>query len=379
VIPVKYNLRSVVVRRMGTAMTIIGVALTVAVFVCMLAMFNGLESTYIDTGDPRNLLLIRQGSQSETNSWFDREAKRVVETFQDVERAAGEIIVVVNRPRITGESTNVMIRGIADTSMALRPKIKLVDGQMFKPGLREIIVSRSISNRFKDARIGDSMKIGRTSWKVTGVFDASQTAFDSEIWADYNDVAQEWERPVYSSILVRALSEEAVKGLEERIEKDQRVKLDAFPERQYFEQQTSSGAPIRILAYFVGAIMAVGSCFAVMNTMYAATSRRTREIATLRVLGFKRTSILISFVMESIVLGIAGGIVGCLLALPIHGISTGTANFNSFSEIVFQFRITPPLMLQGIVFAAIMGGIGGLLPARLASRVPIVRALRSDG
>lgn len=378
-IPVKYNLRSVVVRRMGTAMTIIGVALTVAVFVCMLAMFNGLESTYIDTGDPRNLLLIRQGSQSETNSWFDREAKRVVETFQDVERAAGEIIVVVNRPRITGESTNVMIRGIADTSMALRPKIKLVDGQMFKPGLREIIVSRSISNRFKDARIGDSMKIGRTSWKVTGVFDASQTAFDSEIWADYNDVAQEWERPVYSSILVRALSEEAVKGLEERIEKDQRVKLDAFPERQYFEQQTSSGAPIRILAYFVGAIMAVGSCFAVMNTMYAATSRRTREIATLRVLGFKRTSILISFVMESIVLGIAGGIVGCLLALPIHGISTGTANFNSFSEIVFQFRITPPLMLQGIVFAAIMGGIGGLLPARLASRVPIVRALRSDG
>jgi putative ABC transport system permease protein len=342
-------------------------------------MFQGLKSTFVDTGDPLNLLLIRKGSQSETNSFFDRDVKGIVETMEGVETAAGEIIVVVNRPRITGESTNVIIRGISEKSLALRPQIKLVEGEMYKPGLRQVIVSRSISNRFKDAKIGDSMKIGRTTWTVSGIFDASQTAYDSEIWADYNEVAQEFERPIYSSLLLHVASEDSIAGLRKRITEDRRLKLDVFSEKEYFEQQTSSGQPIQVLAYFVGVIMAVGSCFAVMNTMYAATSRRTREIATLRVLGYRRGSILLSFVLESVVLGIVGGVVGCALALPINGISTGTANFNSFSEVVFQFRITPPLMLQGILFAAIMGGIGGLLPARLASRVPIVLALRSDG
>jgi ABC-type antimicrobial peptide transport system permease subunit len=379
VIPIKYNLRSVVVRRMGTAMTVFGVALTVAVFVSILAMFQGLKSTYVDTGDPLNLMLLRKGSQSETSSFFNRDVKGVVETMEGVQTVAGEIIVVVNRPRITGETTNVIIRGISDKSLDLRPKIKLVEGQMFKPGLREIIVSRSVSNRFKDAKIGDSMQIARTTWNVAGIFDASQTAYDSEIWADYNDVAQEFERPIFSSLFLRVAGPDSIEGLTKRIEDDPRVKLKVWSEKQYFEEQTEQGAVIQVLAYFVGVIMAIGSCFAVMNTMYAATSRRTREIATLRVLGFRRGSILLSFVLESVVLGIVGGIVGCALALPINGITTGTANFNSFSEIVFQFRITPPLMLQGILFAAIMGGIGGLLPARLASRVPIVQALRADG
>lgn len=378
-IPIKYNLRSVVVRRMGTAMTIFGVALTVAVFVSILAMVHGLESTYVDTGDPLNLLLIRQGSESETNSFFDREVKGIVETMDGVETASGEIIVVVNRPRITGETTNVIIRGISDKSMALRPRIKVVDGQMFKPGLREVMVSRSVSSRFKDARIGDSMKIGRTTWKVCGVFDASQTAYDSEIWGDYNEVAQEFERPIYSSVLLHVAGVDVLEPLKKRIEDDKRLQLSVVTEREYFAKQTSAGEPIKGLAYFVGVIMAIGSCFAVMNTMYAATSRRTREIATLRVLGYKRRSILLSFVLESVVLGIAGGIAGCLLALPINGISTGTTNFNSFAEVVFQFKVTPWLMLEGVIFAAIMGGIGGFLPARLASRIPIVRALRSEG
>ena len=378
VIPIKYNLRSVIVRRVGTLMTVFGVGLTVAVFVSILAMVHGLENTFVDTGDPLNLIVIRQGSQSEVNSFFDRDIKGIIDTLDGVQSVAGEIMVLINHPRITGESTNVIIRGVSAESLELRPSIRMSEGRVFNPGLREVSVSRSISNRFRDTKMGDSIKIGRTNWTVVGVFDASQTAYDSEIWANYDEIAQEFERPIYSTLLVRGVDEESLQSIRERIASDRRVKLDVFGEREYFEAQTSSAMPIRVLAYLVAVIMAIGSCFAVMNTMYAATAYRTREIATLRVLGFKRRNIMISFVLESIVLGTLGGIVGCILALPVHGISTGTANFASFSEVVFQFRITPRLMMEGIAFAAIMGGIGGLLPARLAARVPIVRALRTE-
>src|SRR5688572_2199016 len=202
-IPVRYNLKSLVVRRVGTVMTVFGVGLTVAVFVSFLAMVNGLQSAYISTGDPRHLLLIRQGSQVETNSFFDREIKRIVETMRGVEKVAGEIIIVVNHPRVTGESTNVLLRGISENSMELRPTIQLVEGRMFRPGLRELVVSRTISNRFKDLKIGDSIKLRRTDWTVVGIMDASNTAYDSEIWADYNELSGEFERPIYSSLLVR--------------------------------------------------------------------------------------------------------------------------------------------------------------------------------
>jgi putative ABC transport system permease protein len=377
-IPVSYNLRSIVVRWVGTVMTIAGVALTVAVFVSILAMVQGLENTYIDTGDPLNLIVIRKGSLSEVNSFFDRDIKGIVETIEGVDKVSGEIIVLINHPRVSGETTNIMIRGVSDKSMELRPKLRIAEGRMFRPGVREIVVSRPISTRFKDAGLGDSLKMGRTTWQVVGILDASQTAYESEVWADYNEIAQEFERPIYSSLLVRARDTASIAGIRERIASDRRIKLDVFAEQEYFREQTSSALPIRVLGYLVGSIMAVGSCFAVMNTMYAATAYRTREIATLRVLGFKRRDILLSFFVESILLAIGGGIAGCLLALPVHGISTGTANFNNFAEVVFQFRITPMLMAGGILFGAIMGGLGGLLPAFRAARVPIIRALRTE-
>ena len=377
-IPIKYNLRSIVVRKVGTLMTIFGIALTVAVFISILAMVNGLENTFVDTGDPLNLIVIRQGSQSEVNSFFDRDIKGIVETIDGAEAVAGEIMVLINQPRVTGEATNVIIRGVSDVSFQLRSRVQVVEGRLFRPGLREVVVSRSLSTRFRDMRLGDSIQIGRTSWNVVGILDASQTAYDSEVWADYSEIASEFERPIYSSLLVRGADAQALEGIRERIANDRRVRLDVFGEQEYFESQTATATPIRILAYLVAIIMAIGSCFAVMNTMYASTAYRTREIATLRVLGFKRRNILISFVLESVLLGIVGGVAGCLLALPVNGIQTGTANFASFAEVVFQFRITPRLMLQGIAFAAIMGGIGGLLPARLAATVPVVRALRTE-
>jgi putative ABC transport system permease protein len=378
-IPIQYNVRSIIVRRVGTIMTVLGVALTVAVFVSILAMIQGLQSTYIDTGDPLNLIVIRQGSLSEVNSFFDREIKGIVESIDGVQAVSGEIIVLINHPRLTGETTNIMIRGVSDKSLEMRPKLTLSEGRLFRPGLREIVVSKSISNRFKDARLGDSMKIGRTVWEVVGIIDATQTAYDSEVWADYNELSQEFERPIYSSLMVRAANEAAIPAIRQRISEDRRVKLDVFSEKEYFEGQTASAsAPLQVLGYLVGVIMAIGSCFAVMNTMYAATAYRTREIATLRVLGYKRRHILTSFVMESVVLAIGGGILGCLLALPVHGISTGTANFQNFAEVVFQFRITPFLALIGMIFAAVMGGIGGLLPALRAARTPVIQALRTE-
>ncbi len=203
-IPVRYNLRSIVVRRVGTLMTVLGVGLTVAVFVSILAMVHGLQNTFVATGEPLNLMVIRQGSQSETNSFFNRDIKGIIETMDGVDSVAGEIVVVINRTRVTGDTSNVMLRGVdAKTSMALRPTIKIAEGRMFNPGLRELVVSRAVSIRFKDAKIGDTLKIGRSTWNVVGILDAGQSAHDSEIWGDYNEISQEFERPVYSSLLVR--------------------------------------------------------------------------------------------------------------------------------------------------------------------------------
>ncbi len=377
-IPVKYNLRSIVVRRVGTVMTVVGVGLTVAVFVSVLAMVNGLESTFLDTGEPLNLIMIRQASQAETNSFFDRDIKPIVETTDGVTSAAGEIIVLINHPRVTGERANVIVRGISAKSLELRPRLRIVEGRMFRPGLREIIVSRSISNRFKDAKLGNQIKIGRSLWSVVGILDAARTAYDSEIWADYNEVSGEFDRPIYSSLLVRVSGDSAVKSIREKLSSDRRIQLDVFRQGEYFEAQASSALPIKVLGYLIASIMAIGSSFAVMNTMYAATAYRTREIAALRVLGFKRRSIMLSFMFESMLLALLGGILGCIMALPMNGISTGTSNFITFSEVAFAFRVTPALMLEGVVFAIVMGTLGGFLPARLAARLTIVRALRTE-
>ncbi len=378
-IPLKYNLRSLIVRRVGTAMTVLGVALTVAVFVTVLAMVHGLESTFVDSGEPLNVIMLRQSSEAaETNSIIDRDLRPIVESTEGVTAVAGELVVLINHPRLTGETANVIIRGISDKSFELRPRIKIVDGRMLRPGLREVVVSRSLSRRFRDTKVGDKIKIGRTRWDVVGMFDAAHTAYDSEIWGNYNEISGEFERPIYSSLLVRCSDEAALKSVRDRLANDRRLKLDVFGQKEYFETQTSTATPIKVLGYLIAIIMAVGSSFAVMNTMYAATAYRTREIATLRVLGFKRRNIMVSFIAESLALALLGGAVGCLLALPMNGISTGTANFVTFSEVIFDFQVTPALMLNGMIFAAVMGTLGGLLPARLAARMTIVRALRTE-
>jgi putative ABC transport system permease protein len=378
VVPIQYNFRSLIVRRVATFMTMLGVALTVAVFVSVLALLNGVERAFVDSGEPLNLILIRQGSQAETNSFFNRELRPIVEATEGVTAVAGEIIVLINHPRITGETANVIVRGISDKSLELRPRVKLVEGRMFRPGLREVVVSRAIANRFKDAKLGDRIKIGRSKWEVVGIVDAAHTAYDSEIWGDYNEVSGEFDRTIYSSLLVRCADEASLRNVQQKLTADRRIQLDVFRQKDYFESQTGTTLPIRVLGYLIATIMSIGSSFAVMNTMYAATAYRTREIATLRVLGFKRSNIVLSFMLESLILAVFGGLLGCIMALPMNGISTGMGNFVTFSEMVFDFKITPRLMLEGVAFAAVMGVAGGFLPARMAARLAIVRALRTE-
>jgi len=382
-IPLKYNLRNLVARRVSTLMTIGTIALVVAVFVALFALANGLNSALIATGTPENVIIIRQGSQTEMQSGVSKEAFQIIQTLPGIARdqegkprASAEIAVIVNLPRReTGQSSNVTLRGLSDIGISMRPQIKLVEGRMFHSDVGEAIVSQKIADRFS-AGLGETLQLGRRGLTIVGVFEAGGTSFDSEIWSSVNDVADAFDRSGYSSALVRAESVATRDQLVSRIEADQRLKLEAKPEVKYYEEQTTASAPIRSLGIFVAIIMGIGACFGGMNTMYASVAHRTREIGTLRALGFSKAAVMTSFVIESMMLALIGGAVGCLLALPVNGIATGTMNFRTFSELAFSFRITPDLVLSALIFSLVLGLVGGLLPSRLAARMPITKALR---
>jgi putative ABC transport system permease protein len=386
-IPLKYNLRNLVVRKVSTLMTVGTIALVVGVFIAIMSLANGLNVALVSTGAPENIIVIRKNSQTEVNSQVTRDAFQLIQTLPGVARdaqgkasASGETVVLVNLPRRdTGEATNVTVRGVSDAGFAMRPQIKLIEGRMFRPGIGEAIVSRKIAERFAGTGIGDTLRLGKRDWTVVGLFEAGGSAFDSEIWTEVNDVGDAFDRVNYSSVMVRAESVATREALANRITAEQRLKLEAKPETVYYEEQTSAGAPIRGLGIFVAIVMGFGACFGGiggMNTMYAAVAVRTREIGTLRALGFSKGSIMTSFVIESIIIALIGGALGCLLALPVNGIATGTMNFRTFSELAFSFQITPDLVLTAMIFAGILGLLGGLLPSRFAARMPITKALR---
>lgn len=383
-IPLKYNLRSLLVRRIGTLMTVLGIALVVAIFVGLMSLANGLETILVSTGDARNVLVRRRASDSELSSFVTREALQFVKYVPGIEAGPGgeptvsaEIVVIVNLPkRGQDQGSNVTVRGLSATGLALRPQVRLVAGRMFRPGLREMIVSSSISKRFQSTALGDRVRFGKGEWEVVGLFEAGNTAFDSEIWMDLNQLAGDYNRESCSSVLLRTPGPAAARTVIERIEADRRYNLTAQPELDYYREQTRAAGPIKALGFFIAFIMGVGAVFAAMNTMYAAVSYRTQEIATLQILGFRPRNILLSFVVESLLLALAGGVLGCALTLPLNGITTGTANWQTFSEIAFAFRITPRLLAVGMGFAALMGLFGGFFPARHAARQKPADALR---
>ena len=384
-IPIRYNLRSLWVRRVGTLMTALGIGLTVAILVAMMALIDGLDSTFVNTGNPNDLVVIRQGSQNETNSYLDRNLFPKVRFLPEVARdqddepwASGELIVVINHERITGagETSNIVVRGTGNRGFEMRPEVRIVEGRRHAKGVRELIVSRSLSRRFKNMKLGDTLPIAQNEWTVVGIFDAGGTAYDSEIWGDYDEIALAWNRPIYTSFLVRANNAQARAALAKRIEEDRNIELQAIPQDEYYEGQTISSIGIKALGIFIAVVMGIGSCFAAMNMMYGTVMARFKEIGTLRALGFRRRSILASFLVESVLLALLGGVVGCLMALPVHGISTGTTNFASFSEVLFHFRITPEILFKAILFVGLVGIAGGLLPAARAARVRLIDVMR---
>jgi putative ABC transport system permease protein len=384
-IPITYNVRNLRLRLGATMMTALGIALTVAVAVFIMALLAGLKRAFVSSGDPLNVLVIRKASQTELQSGVDRDANQTIKYLPGIAKdksgeplASGEVVVVIVIPRKDGTGeTNVTVRGMSPIGFELRPNIKVVEGRWFNTGQREIVVSRSINGRFRNAALGDELFFGKGKWKVVGVFDAGETAASSEIWADVNQMASDFERnAAFSSVLVHATDPVAAQALKNRMNDDQRLRLDAFLEPDYYAEQTKSGAPIQFVGTVVAFVMAVGSCFAAMNTMYAAVAYRSREIATLRILGFSRPSIITSFVVESVLLALLGAALGLILMLPFNGLTTGTGNAMTFSETVFSVRITLGVMITAILFAVTMGLFGGIAPAWHASRREILAALR---
>jgi putative ABC transport system permease protein len=383
-IPIAYNLRNLWVRKTTTVMTALGIALTVAVLLAMLALVNGLRTAFASTGNPLQVIVMRKGATAELTSGMTRaqfqdlKFKPGIATNSAGEQMASlEMVTVINLPSVDSPAgMNVTLRGTSPIGIQLRD-LKLQDGRWFNPGQREIVVGKSVAKRYPGAHLGSRLRFGKGEWLVVGVMDGGQSAINSEIFGDLNQISSDFNRTDgLSAILVRATDASTVLPLVNSLNDDQRLNVGARTEREYYDMQTVSGAPLQALGILVSIIMAVGSSFAAMNTMYAAVARRAREIGTLRVLGFSRGSILFSFFLESLLLSIAGGLLGCLLALPLDGITTGVGSFITFSEIAFNFKISPMVMLDGIIFALVMGAIGGVFPARMAAKKEILVALR---
>ena len=384
-LPIKYNIRNIIVRKGSTLATAFTIGLTVAVFLMVMALARGIDMTLSSSGEPLNMIVLREGSTAELNSSVTRENFNDLMYLDGVEReadkplAAGELVTLIYKARKgMSQGSNVTVRGVGPMSFKLRSGFQTVAGRLFQPGLTEAVVSKRIAERFQGLDIGDKFRIQTTDYTVVGLFDSAGKAFESEIWVDINSLASTTKRDGYSSVLMRVKDPNTLASLSKRITDDPKLHLKAVSERTFYEDQqgTASGA-LKYLAGFITFIMSVGAGFAGMNTMYAAVARRTKEIGTLRVLGFGRLSILIAFLLESIAIAVIGAVIGIVLALPLNFVSTGTSNWVTFSEIAFNFKVTPDLMALALLFGAIIGFIGSLLPSIRASRFKIVDALRA--
>ncbi|MDQ6894148.1 MAG: ABC transporter permease [Acidobacteriota bacterium] len=387
-IPVKYNFRNLVARRTSTGMTAFVIGLVVAVFLCVLALVQGVTRTLSVTASTRNVLAMRVGSQAEMQSVITRDQAEQIRALPGTERdAAGkpyvsaELISLINVKRAEGGTfSNVQVRGMSPMGLESRPDVKIIEGRSFNVGTDEAIVSKNLSKRYADMKVGDTLKTGSYRWTIVGLFDAAGSAYESEMWTDAANLQQQTKRNIFSSVFVRLPDPDAASRFIETIKGDQRLKLEGKTERKYYDEQMITGDPIKALAFIVGFFTAIGAAFGAMNTMYAQVSARTREIGTLRALGFSRRSILVSFVIEALMLCLAGGILGVIFTFLVFNVvltkPTGTMNFRTFSEVLFNFRLTAPLIIGGLVFSLAMGLLGGFFPAWRAARLKIVNALR---
>ncbi len=384
-VPLSYNLRNLVVRKTTTLMAALGIALTVAVLLAMLSLVNGLKSSLESTGSPLDVMVLRKGSTAELTSAVSRQDFQVLKVKPGIAKdkngqpeASLEIVSVINLVSVDApDGININLRGLSPIGIELR-NLKLTSGRWFSEGRREVVVGENIAKRFPSARMGGKIHFGRGDWEVVGVMSAGKSQANSEVLGDLNQVSSDFDRSEFlSSAILRATDEVAADALVKNIAADQRLNADPLLETAYYQKQTSSAAPIQFLGTFVALIMAVGSSFAATNTMYAAIARRSKEIGTLRVLGFSKGSILLSFFIESILLAGLGGLIGCLLVLPLNGFTTGIGNFTTFSETSFSLTVSPAIMISGVLFAMLLGAAGGFFPARAAAKKEILVALRS--
>ena len=383
-IPLAYNIRNLRQRKTTTLMTALGIALTVAVLLSVAAMFQGLRTSLAATGHPLNLLVMRKGATAELNSIMTRPNFQIIKAKPGIARgrngeplASLELVTVIALQSVEDQEMNVTVRGLTPAGWEIREAARLIEGRQFQPGRREAVVGKGVVARYPAARLGGKLSFGRGDWDVVGVLDAGQSAANGEVFVDLNQIASDQGRDeALSSVLLRATDEVALQAMINDLTTDRRFMLDALSEKTYYENQTSAGAPLVALGGLASLFMAVGSSFAAMNTMYAAVARRSAEIGTLRVLGFSRLSILTSFFIESLLLSLLGGVIGCLLVLPLNNLTTGIGSFVTFSEITFNFAVTPAIMAAGIAFALVLGGLGGLFPAAAAAGKQILAALR---
>jgi putative ABC transport system permease protein len=385
-IPVSYSFRNLWTRRLTTVLTAGGLALVVFVYATVLMMSEGLRKTLMQTGSYDNVVVIRKGAGAEVQSSVERDQAAIVQSLPGIATgingsaaASKELVVLITlTKRSTGVATNVVIRGVGEQGIRLRPQVKIIEGRIFRPGSSEIVAGRSIAERFPEATLGGTIRFAQREWTIVGLFDAGKTGFDSEVWGDVDQLMHSFRRPVYSSVLLKLADPTAFESIKARIEADPRLKLEAKRESVFYAEQSEMLANfINYLGLALSIIFSIGAMLGAMITMYAAVANRTREIGTLRALGFRKGSILLAFLFESALLSVIGGAAGLILASGMQFLTISTLNWQTFAELAFTFTLTPAIVVQSLAFALIMGVLGGVLPAARAARMGIVDALRA--
>ena len=385
-IPIVYNLRSVRARWVSAIVAVLGIAGTVGVFIAMLSLARGFHATLVSSGSADNALIMRAGSSAELDGAVGLDQVKVIQDAPGIARDNGaplvspEVVVIANFPlKATGTDANVQVRGVSADALKVRRNVHISQGRFFEPGLSELIVGRNVASTYSGLNLGDTVSFGSGTWKVVGIFDAGGSAFDSEIWCDSRVLAQVYKRPenIFQSVTVHLTSASGFDAFKDSLISDPRLTVQVTREIEYYEKQSRALTTlITVLGTLVAAIMGVGAVFGALNTMYSAVSERSREIATMRAIGFGAFSIVMSFLFEALLIAFIGGLLGSAAVLPLNGLTTSTLNMQTFSSVAFAFRITPILLVVGIVFALFMGLIGGVPPAIRAARRPVALALR---
>lgn len=384
-IPVKYNVRNLRVRWVTTIMTVGATGLVVWATVLTFGLRDGLEHALRVSGDPLDLIVMRKGSNEETSSSIDQQTARDIANLPGIARdsagepmCSAEFVTILTKPRRgDGGTTNLIVRGLQNVGREMRPGFRIVEGRDLKPGVNEVITSRRMAERFANLAINEKLEINKVFFTVVGYFESGGSSAESEVWADLRDLTSARREPgAISSVTLRATGTEPKKALTTRLRNDEQFKLNPVDETTYFENQMTASIFIRFVGYALAGFLTMGAMFAAANTMFAAVASRAKEIGALRAIGFSRRSILTSFLFESVLLCLLGGVIGCLATLPFNGLSTGTANWATFSEITFAFRFGPAVLMRGVIMALTMGLLGGIFPAIRAVRMPIIQALR---